>query len=323
MAIDHPNHGSRIEMANKKLQAFVNISADPKRRMAMLGSYVQSSIDQIALASAVRRSINGALDGYRPQLPELPYADTDKIFYHALSHGSMVGFASAAVSDDAMGAFFLSGAGGLMHITATSVFWSNSKLGYPLDATGSDVMFQIAMAQHYVDIADGLNFGQYFRNPPPGHLPKPVVMQYSVDDGNVINDLHEATAAVIDLPLMTPVYRATPLLRHGSDGIDHYENGYGVYQQPYIVPTAEQSMVKAQQAQAELEALAAQYGKSVSFSIVKIQNALSYNNYYRFATHLLPAEPSSVLKYRQWTCEMLQQSMELCSRGLPDVTETP
>jgi len=326
VAIDHPNHGSRIvnSISKKNLKDFASLTANPKQMMAALGVYVQASLDQVALMTAVRNNVNDAFDTVRPQMPDLAPIDINRKVYHSLSFGSMVGVAATAVSNDYLGAFFLSGCGGLMHILSSSLFWDvTNKNAFPKDATGAEVMFQVAMMQQYVDIADGLNFAQYYRNPPPGYTQKRVVMQYAIDDGNVINEISEAQAIVMDLPLLKNVYRATPWLRAGSEGIDDYEDGYGIYQLPYIVPDAEEVLANAASTQQELEALAAQNGKTLSFSLVDFLSTLIYSDYNRFLVHLTTAIPESTLKNRAWNCQILSMPENLCTRGIDTAAVTP
>jgi len=316
VAIDHPNHGARIESKVPLLQAFSKM-AGPKMVTPTLGVYIQASLDQVALMTAIKNSLDGALDDARPLLPGLAYVDTQRMVYHSLSFGSMVGVAAVAVANDVRGAFFLSGCGGLMHISSTSLFWDTNKKSFPADATGAEVMLQVAMMQHYIDIADGLNFAHYYRNPPAGRVAKQVVMQYAIDDGNVINEISEAQAMVMDLPLMSHVYRATPWLRYGnSGGIGGYENGYGIYQLPYLIPDAEAKLAEAAIVEQELAAKLQQMGRELNFSVVDFASSVIYNSYLRFKVHLTTGIPESMLKNRAWNCEILQMSPQLCTRGI-------
>jgi hypothetical protein len=319
IAIDHPNHGARIRSSNPLLRSFTSLSG-PKMVTAVLGVYIQASLDQVSLMTAVKNNMNAALDDARPLLPGLERVDTDRLVFHSLSFGSMIGVAAVATANDVRGAFFLSGCGGLMHIYSTSLFWSGNKESFPKDASGAEVMFQIAMMQHYVDIADGLNFAQYYRDPPQGRSAKKVVMQYAIDDGNVINDISEAQAIVMDLPLMQTVHRATPWLRYGtSGGIDGYEDGYGIYQIPYLIADAEERLAKVKIAQDQLEALAEKSGKPLNFSLYDLVYSVIYNDIYRFRVHLNTGIRESMLKNRAWNCDILQLSPELCVRGIDAV----
>jgi hypothetical protein len=316
VAIDHPNHGSRYNNKIPLQQAFTKLSG-PKFITASLGVYIQASLDQVALMTAIKNNMNEALDEARPLLPGLERADTDRLVYHSLSFGSMVGVAAVAVADDIRGAFFLSGCGNLMHIFSTSLFWDTNKNSFPRDASGAEVMFQVAMMQHYIDIADGINFAQYYRNPPPGRNEKKVVMQYAIDDGNVLNEISEAQAILMDLPLMSHVYRATPWLRYGTTGgIDGYEEGYGIYQLPYLIPDAEAKLAEATTVEQQVAALMQQLGQPMNFSIVDLVYDILYNSYLRFKVHLTTGIPESMRKNRAWNCEILESSPELCVRGI-------
>lgn len=319
VSIDHPNHGARIDKNVATQQDFTKLTADPKHITASMGTYIQASLDQVALMTAIKNSISSAFDEARPLLPELANVDPQRTVYHSLSFGSMVGVAAVAVANDVRGAFLLSGSGGLMHIMSTSLFWDLNKRAFPVDASGAEVMFQVAMMQHYIDIADGLNFAHYYRNPPEGRTAKKVVMQYAIDDGNVVNEISEAQAIVMDLPLLTNVYRATPWLRHGtSGGINTFEEGYGIYQLPYIVANAEARIARAELAQQRIGAWAEQTGTEVTFSLVDMLTSWIYNDIYRFRVHLTTGIPESNLRNREWNCEVLQTSPELCVRGIED-----
>jgi hypothetical protein len=316
VAIDHPNHGSRYNNKIPLQQAFSKLSG-PKFMTASLGVYIQASLDQVALMTAIKNNMNEALDEARPALPGLESVDTDRLVYHSLSFGSMVGVAAVAVANDIRGGFFLSGCGNLMHIFATSLFWDTNKNSFPKDASGAEVMFQMAMMQHYIDIADGINFAQYYRNPPPGRAEKKVVMQYAIDDGNVLNEISESQAILMDLPLMSQVYRATPWLRYGtSGGIDGYEDGYGIYQLPYLIPDAEAKLAEAATVEQQVAALMQQLGQPMNFSIVDLVYDILYNSYLRFKVHLTTGIPESMRKNRAWNCEVLESSPELCVRGI-------
>jgi hypothetical protein len=316
VAIDHPNHGARINNKIPLLADFGKLEG-PQRVMASMGVYIQASLDQIALMTAIRNSIEDALDQARPLMPGIGQVDPQRVVYHSLSFGSMIGVASVAAADDVLGGFFLSGCGGLMHIFSTSLFWETNKKSFPKDASGAEVAFQIAMMQHYLDIADGLNFAHYFRNPPPGRSPKKVVMQYAIDDGNVLNEISEAQAIVMDLPLMTNVYRQTPWLRYGTTtGLEDFEDGYGVYQLPYVIPDVDLKLAKAATAEQQLAELLRQLGRELQFSLFDIVYNLIYNSYSRFKVHLTTGIHESVLKHRAWNCQVLQSSPELCARGI-------
>jgi len=315
VAIDHPNHGSRINNLDPLQRDYLNLGT-PKQIMKQLGAQVQASIDQIAVMAAVRNSIGTAFDEARSTVPALAHGDGSRIAYHARSYGSMIGVSAVAASHDVIGAHYLSGCGGLTNITASSLFWSSSKNNFPHAASGAEVTFQLAMMQQYLDIADGINFAHYYRNPPAGREPKKVAMQYALGDGSTLNEVCEAQAIVMQLPLLRQVLKPVPLLPHGEEGIDGFEDGYGIYQLPYIIPNAEQQLQRAAQFDQQLAQSAQNQGKPPpTFSLVATLMPLLYNDYNGFRTHWNVVTRDSTDKSIDWNCEVLRIPQELCERA--------
>jgi len=315
VAIDHPNHGSRINNLDPLQRNYLDLGT-PKQIMKMLGAQVQASIDQIAVMAAVRNSIGAAFDEARATLPMLGHGDGSRIAYHARSYGSMIGVSAVAASHDVAGAHYLSGCGGLINITSSSLFWSSSKKAFPRVASGAEVTFQLAMMQHYLDIADGLNFAHYYRDPPAGREPKKVAMQYALGDGSTLNEICEAQAIVMQLPLLRDVLKPVSLLPHGEEGIDGFEDGYGIYQLPYIIPNASEQLQRAAQFDQQLAQSAQSQGKPPpTFSLVATLMPLLYNDYNGFRTHWNVVTRDSTDKSIDWNCEVLRIPQELCERA--------
>jgi hypothetical protein len=315
VAIDHPNHGSRINNRDRRQRDYTQAGANPKDVMIMLGAQIQAAIDQVAVMAAVRNSIGAAFDEARPTLPALAHGDGSRIAYHARSYGSMIGVSAVAASHDVLGAHYLSGCGSLVNIMSSSLFWPSSSQSFPRVASGAEVTFQMAMMQHYLDIADGLNFAHYYRHPPAGREPKKVAMQYALNDGSTLNEICEAQAIVMELPLLRNVLKPVPLLPHGSDGIDGFEDGYGIYQLPYIIPNVDARLQKAAQFDARMAQLAQSQGQQPPPPFAPVLKSLLFNDYNGFKTHWNVVTPDSTKKSIDWNCEVMSIAPELCERA--------
>jgi len=315
VATDHPNHGSRIDNRDRLQRDYTRVGATPKDVMIMLGAQIQASIDQIAVMAAVRNSIGSAFDEARATLPALGHGDGSRIAYHARSYGSMIGVSAVAASHDVLGAHYLSGCGGLTNIMSSSLFWPSSSQSFPRVASGAEVTFQLAMMQHYLDIADGLNFAHYYRNPPAGREPKKVAMQYALNDGSTLNEICEAQAIVMALPLLRDVLKPVPKLPHGEEGIDGFEDGYGIYQLPYIIPNVDQRLQKAALFDQRMTALAQSQGSAPPAPFAPVLKSLLFNDYNGFRTHWNVVTRESTDRSIEWNCDVLRIPQQLCDRA--------
>jgi hypothetical protein len=316
VAIDHPNHGSRIDNRDRRQQDYTRAGATPKDVMIMLGAQIQAAIDQVAVMAAVRNSIGTAFDEARATLPALGHSDGSRIAYHARSYGSMIGVSAVAASHDVLGAHYLSGCGSMINIMSSSLFWPSSSQSFPRVASGAEVTFQLAMMQHYLDIADGLNFAHYYRNPPAGREPKKVAMQYALNDGSTLNEICEAQAIVMELPLLRDVLKPVPQLPHGVDGIDDFEDGYGIYQLPFIIPDADQRLLKAALFDQRMAELAQSQGKQPPPPFAPVLKSLLFNDYNGFRTHWNVVTRESTDRSIEWNCEVMSIAPALCERAM-------
>lgn len=241
LAIDHPNHGSRIKSTGNKEPSIVVAVQTPLTIMHLLGMFVQASIDHSVVAQHAQSVLPQAVASWRSsEFSTLPRLDGSRVMFDGMSLGAMLGTAIGAVAPDLKGAYLVNGAGSLMQVFSESTFWDDmTSHVIPPNADGAELTFILAMMQHYVDIADGHNFIQYFRHPPAGQDARPLGMHYSLGDGSMPNSATRAAAELADLPLLKEVIEPEPHLRAGDVGLDDFEEGYGLVQSGYGLEQAE------------------------------------------------------------------------------------
>jgi len=243
MAIDQPNHGKRSIRSPLKAPYIITATRTPAGMMQMLGMFVQSVIDHAVVARATHDLLPEKLAKLQLLDPTIPDLNVEKMYYQGMSLGAMMGAPIGLLAPYLEGAYLVNGASSLIHLFSKSAFW-DGKISFviPLNATGAEATFAIAMMQHYVDIADGANFAQWYKTPPAGRFTRKLGMHYSVGDGGVVNAVSLALAEVADLPLMKDVIEPVPLdqLRFGDVGFAGFEDGgYGVMQAPFGLEAAE------------------------------------------------------------------------------------
>lgn len=242
IAIDHPNHGSRVSTFGiKDLNVAVAVQT-PTTIMQLLGMFVQATVDHAVVAKHVRDALPQAVANIPGGiLPEKPLIDGSRVMFDGMSLGAMLGVAVGVWAPDLDGAYLVNGAGSLIHILSESTFWDDMTSNVvPQNANGAELTFVLAMMQHYVDIADGNNVAHHFREPPAGQAPRPLGMHYSLGDGSMPNAATRATAELADLPLLKDVIEAEPHLRFGDEGHEGFEQGYGLVQSGYGLELGEQ-----------------------------------------------------------------------------------
>lgn len=351
LAIDHPNHGSRvIEAGLKELPVAVAVQS-PLTIMQLLGMFVQATVDQAVVAKHARDALPQAVANLSPSiLAEKPLIDGSRVMFDGMSLGAMVGTAIGVVAPDLAGAYLVNGAGSLMHVLTESTFWDDmTSHVVPMDANGAELSFIVAMMQHYLDIADGNNFAHYYRQPPPGQDARPLGMHYSLGDGSMPNAATRATAELVDLPLLKEVIEPEPYLRAGDVGVDDFENGYGLVQSGYGLEQAEQVKDQIKQFDptrllgldqsgllGQLNALDLGDGMLGDLGSEWLENLGSANDIdsfdalvdeiYQgdledFLTHFNRGTVEAVQKSIRWRCELFQLSPERCDMAVARVAE--
>lgn len=245
IAIDHPNHGSRVTNFDSLKEPHISLAVtSPLTMMQLLGMFVQATVDHNVVISSAKYSLPGVLANWHDDnYPNVPELDGSRIIFDGMSLGAMLGVAIGATAPDLNGAYLVNGAGSLMEIFSESTFWDDFTSNViPQNMSGAELTFVLAMMQHYVDIADGNNFTQFYRNPPEGRSPRPLGMHYSLGDGSMTNDATRATAELMDLPLLKEVIEPESNLRFGDEGAEQFENGYGLVQSGFGLAAADETL---------------------------------------------------------------------------------
>lgn len=351
IAIDHPNHGSRVSKLGVKDLHIAAAVQTPMTIMQLLGMFVQATVDQAVVAKHARDALPQAVANVSSSvLPQKPLLDGSRVMFDGMSLGAMLGTAVGVLAPDLAGAYLVNGAGSLMHIFSESTFWDDMTSNViPQDANGAELSFILAMMQHYVDIADGNNFAHYYRNPPAGQEPRPLGMHYSLGDGSMPNAATRATAELVDLPLLKDVIEPEPTLRFGTEGHEGFENGFGLVQSGYGLEQAEQ--IKEQiklfdpERFAELdrnnvlgrlgglgidlgqfdgmnaELMALLGGAAAVDSFDELVDEIYDGDLEDFLTHFNRGTVEAVQKSVTWRCELFQLLPERCAVAIQKIEE--
>lgn len=247
LAIDHPNHGSRASRQGVEglKEPYIGLAiTTPPTIMQLLGMFVQSTVDHNVLINTAKHTLPTTLANWeQTDIPNLPALDGSKVIFTGLSLSAMVGTAIGATAPDLQGIYLSNGAGSLMQVLTESAFWDRFTSNViPRTMNGAQMMFVVAMMQHYLDIADGNNFAQFYRNPMPNQVPRPLAMHYSIGDGSVPNGASLATAELVGLPLLKDVIKPVPQLSNGVEGLDSFDNYFGLVQSPYGLQAADDAV---------------------------------------------------------------------------------
>lgn len=351
LAIDHPNHGSRVIEAGLKELPIAAAVQSPLTIMQLLGMFVQGVVDQAVVAKHARDALPQAVANLSPSiLAEKPLIDGSRVMFDGMSLGAMIGTAVGAVAPDLDGAYLVNGAGSLMHVLTESTFWDDmTSHVVPMDANGAESTFIVAMMQHYLDIADGNNFAHYYRQPPQGQDARPLGMHYSLGDGSMPNAATRATAELADLPLLKEVIAPEPNLRAGDVGLDHFENGYGLVQSGYGLEQAEQVKEQIKQFDPERllgldrsgllgqlnqldlgdgilgdigDELLGNIGSAGDIdSFAALIDEIYQGDLEDFLTHFNRGTLEAVQKSIRWRCELFQLSQNRCDLAVAKVVD--
>lgn len=343
IAIDHPNHGSRVSKLGFKDLNIAAAVQTPMTIMQLLGMFVQATVDHAVVAKHVRDALPQAVANIpNGTLPDRPLIDGSRVMFDGMSLGAMLGVGIGVWAPDLAGAYLVNGAGSLMHVLSESTFWDDMTSNVvPQNANGAELTFIVAMMQHYLDIADGNNVAHYFRDPPPGQAPRPLGMHYSLGDGSMPNAATRATAELVDLPLLKEVIEPEPHLRFGHEGHDGFENGYGLVQSGYGLELGEQVkdqlrlfdparfgdldrnnvLVQLQKLGVDLgplqgwnDELAAWLGEDLAAgSFTDLVDLLYDGEVEDFLTHFNRGTLEAVQKSITWRCELFQLLPERCA----------
>ena len=351
IAIDHPNHGSRVSKSSVKDLNIAIAVQTPMTIMQLLGMFVQATVDHAVVAKHVRDVLPQAVANVSSNvLPQKPVIDGTRVMFDGMSLGAMLGTAIGVLGPELDGTYLVNGAGSLMHIFSESTFWDDMTSNVvPQNANGAELTFVLAMMQHYVDIADGNNFAHYYRSPPAGQELRPLGMHYSLGDGSMPNAATRATAELADLPLLKEVIEPEPTLRFGEEGHEGFENGYGLVQSGYGLEQAEQIKEQLQLFDPErfgdldqgnvldrladlgldtgplgglTDELIAQLGGMTGVSsLSELVDEVYEGDLEDFLTHFNRGTVEAVQKSISWRCELFQLLPERCAIAIEKVKD--
>lgn len=245
IAIDHPNHGSRVTAHDILQEPHVSMAAStPLTMMHLLGMFVQATVDQNVVIHTAKHGLPDLLAQWsHPDYPVVPALDGQRVIYDGMSLGAMLGMGIGATAPELEGVYLVNGSGSMMQAFTESTFWDSfTSHVIPLNMNGAELMFVVAMMQHYLDIADGNNFSRFYRHPTDGRPARPLAMHYSLGDGSFPNEASLASAELVDLPLLKEVQEPVPRLRYGDEGLDGFEQGFGLVQSGFGLELADRSL---------------------------------------------------------------------------------
>lgn len=216
LAIDQPNHGSRIESDGGYLLDI--LTADQLHKV--VGLITQSSIDMVSAVAAIEQHISkldvlphNNNDSVFPWLAlrgkdHIPDIDTSRIFYQGTSMGGVLGSSFLGLSPKIDGAFLHVAGVGITNILTHSILWGQFETLAPKEATGAEVAAYIAMIQQKMDYGDGINFIHHTKDNanilPYPFSPYPLGMTYALNDGVVFNASSIALSELSGLPVVHP-----------------------------------------------------------------------------------------------------------------------
>ena len=237
--MDHPYHGSRVPDEPYYLSLF-----KPETALAITGSAAQSPLDFHSLLYAIKENLKDldilpggslfyALNGNFRSGRDKPDINVDKIYYMGTSLGGLLGSTFAATAPGLKGAYLEVAGAGINNAFNHSSFYHflNMDEVIPKGATGAESVFMLSLATHRLDRADGLNYAHYFRHPPSHLEPRPLALQYGIEDQVFYDGTTYALAEAAELPLYTPAIKSLDFL----DTTDNIEDGYVLFQSPQSI----------------------------------------------------------------------------------------
>lgn len=350
LAIDHPNHGSRVVVWDNKQPAISTMVRSPYNISHFLGMWTQSVIDHAVLAEFAHSVLPNSLNRYRQNNPGLPELDGNRLVFRGLSLGGMVGVAVGATAPHLKGAFIVNGAGSLAQIISESVLWDgNTSMLIPPNANGAEATFVLAMMQHVLDIGDGNNFAHLYRQENSERSEIKLGMLYALGDGSVPNSTSLATAELVELPLLREVLEPVPQLPNGTDGIDIFADGFGVFQSGYGLDLADRTLEETKAFDDELtqpeldldvlDTLSDQWlaGTAIGESVDTLLSTLItdeetedldsiIDNLYAgdleaFLTHFNRNSLAANLRKIEWHCDVLELQPDRCEQAVAIAVE--
>ncbi|MBP8179880.1 MAG: hypothetical protein KAZ88_02690 [Acidimicrobiia bacterium] len=230
VSFDLPNHSTRAVADGgiiSKLTYPDSINAPelntPEQAARVAGQMIQANVDLASMTAAVRQHF-GEFDFWGPNnsADGVPDLNGSLIYYHGLSLGAVEGVAYAAATPGVKGAIIEAGGVGFIDMVTKSVLFEIFKFQnlVPKAASGADAAFLLATLQQAVDMADGANYAEWFRNPPAGLglSPTPVLNIYTINDGAAYFEASERLSRLANLPLVGKTFRDVPGLAADPSG---------------------------------------------------------------------------------------------------------
>lgn len=245
-AIEHGDHPARqSEDATISLTNFFGIYLNKQviRARQMRDNFRQSSYDKLQLIEALISDPDIDADG------EIDL-DPSRMAYFGVSLGGILGSEPLALTDD-IDLAVLSMAGGRMvaSIRDSDTFSPLISLLIPRRATAGDEARLFPVIQAVTDGGDGANYAPFLLRDrlsgEEGHVPHTLFME-AVGDKVVPNSASHILAQAMDIPHMTPVKVALPLLEViDADAISgNYTGGVtaGLFQYDKITPAGRDTL---------------------------------------------------------------------------------
>lgn len=213
IGIDWSYRGDRIAQDG----SYVVGLNQPSDQAAFVAMVPQGVVDVAALRTAISESLAG-LDVQPPGGDGIADLDVSRVIYEGTSYGGIVGIAAlGAVPGLDGGILHVCGLGAVDVLVDVPV-WPLQRGVLPRVGFGTDASVGVALMQHAMDPAEGVNWAGGYRSPSVGGGSRPVLLQYGEDDTWVANHASEALVRRAGLP---PVQE--PTAEHPS----RFEEGYG------------------------------------------------------------------------------------------------
>lgn len=206
LAIDQPNHGSRISIDGYSVFQVLRTDRLPRA----LGMVMQSAFDLHGLTSMIEKQLH-TVDALPKKIwgrsgDGIPDIDTSRILYSGTSLGGVLGSGFAAFDDRVDGVYLQVSGTGIARIMTHSSFWG---LGFKnlisREFTAGETAFQAMLTQHVVDMVEGgMRAESYNRET------KPLFIQYGLDDTVATNASTFSLAGIAGLQLNPPVLADVP-----------------------------------------------------------------------------------------------------------------
>lgn len=195
IAIDKPNHGSRLQGGP------IYDLIWPRNLPRVQSLLLQAVLDDVSLIQAVKQ--HGAeLDQYpanpvRGNGDGTPDLNPDHLYFAGTSLGGVLGAAAVGLAPDIDGAYFQVPGSGIIDTLFHSLAWDLFHTLVPSAADYGDAHVLTFFAQTLLDRADNTHYLGRIRE-----RGIPMFLSYAIDDGLVRNQSTERMAEILGLPMV-------------------------------------------------------------------------------------------------------------------------